>query len=137
MKKRGFGQEKWNGYGGKVTEKETPRTAAVREIKEESDLSVSEEALKQVGLINFYFDGDHAFECHVFLVREWQGEPQESDEMRPCWFSASQLPFEKMWVADVLWLPLVLAGKKLKAEVNFNKDGSEVKSFSYEETEFN
>ena len=136
MKKRGFGTGKWNGYGGKVANQETPRTAAVRELQEESGLSASEEALEQVGLVRFYFDGSQLFECHVFLVRDWHGEPRESDEMKPCWFSISQLPFEEMWVADGKWVPLVLAGKKLEAEVNFNTNGSEVKNFSYQERQF-
>ena len=136
MKKRGFGAGKWNGYGGKVLEKETPRAAAIRELEEESGLVVGEEILEQVGLVKFYFDGNQLFECHVFLVREWQGEPLESDEMKPHWFPVSQLPFEKMWVADSKWVPLVLAGRKLEAEVIFNTDGSEVKGFSYQERQF-
>ena len=136
MKKRGFGSGKWNGYGGKVADQETTRTAAVRELQEESGLSASEEALEQVGLVRFYFDDNQLFECHVFLIRDWRGEPRESDEMKPCWFSVSQLPFEEMWVADGKWIPLVLAGKKLEAEVNFNTDGSEVKNFSYQERQF-
>ena len=38
LKKRGFGQGKWNGFGGKLDEGETPRQAAIREMKEESDV---------------------------------------------------------------------------------------------------
>jgi len=136
MKKRGFGAGKWNGYGGKVTERESPRTAAARELQEESSLSVAEQALEQVALVRFYFDGSQLFECYVFLARDWQGEPAESEEMRPHWFPVAQLPFEEMWVADKKWIPLILAGKKLEAEVNFNTDGSEVKNFSYQERQF-
>ena len=136
MKKRGFGAGKWNGYGGKVLDQETPRAAAVRELQEESGLSASEEALEQVGLVRFYFDGNQLFECHVFLIKDWLGEPYESDEMKPYWFPVSQLPLQEMWVADGKWVPLVLAGKKLEAEVNFNTDGSEVKNFSYQERQF-
>ena len=136
MKKRGFGAGKWNGYGGKVSEKESPRTAAARELKEESHLSVVETALEQVALVRFYFDSSQLFECHVFLARNWEGEPSESEEMKPRWFSVSQLPFAEMWVADSKWIPLILAGKKLEAEVSFNTDGSEVKNFSYQERQF-
>lgn len=136
MKKRGFGIGKWNGYGGKVVEQESPRIAAARELKEESSLSVSEQDLEQVALVRFYFDASQLFECHVFLARDWEGEPNESEEMRPRWFPVSQLPFEDMWVADKKWVPLVLAGKKLEAEVGFNTDGSEVRSFCCQERRF-
>ncbi len=133
MKKRGFGEGKWNGYGGKVNEKETPRTAAIREIQEESGLLVSDEALEQVGLARFYFDEKQFFECHVFLTNTWQGEPRETEEMKPCWFPISQLPLEEMWAGDDKWVPLILVGKKLEVEVNFNTDGSKVKNFSCRE----
>lgn len=136
MKKRGFGAGKWNGYGGKVAENESPRTATARELKEESGLSVIERALEQVALVRFYFDGSQLFECHVFLARDWKGEPSESEEMKPRWFPVLQLPFTEMWVADSKWVPLILTGKKLEAEVNFNIDGSEVKNFSYQERQF-
>ena len=36
MKKRGFGAGKWNGFGGKIEPGETPRQAAIREIREEA-----------------------------------------------------------------------------------------------------
>ncbi len=136
MKKRGFGAGKWNGYGGKVGEKETPRQAAIREIKEESGLSIFEEDLKQVALIRFYFDGVQLFECHVFLAKEWRGKSRESEEMKPRWFSLSHLPFEEMWVADRNWLPLILGGKKLDADVYFNHDGSKLEKFAYQEKKF-
>ena len=136
MKKRGFGAGKWNGYGGKVKGKESPRTAAARELKEESGLSVAESALEQVALVRFYFDSSQLFECHVFLARDWEGEPSESEEMKAHWFSVSQLPFEEMWIADKKWIPPIFAGKKLEVEVNFNATGSEVKHCSYQERQF-
>lgn len=137
MKKRGFGSGKWNGYGGKVQEGENPTAAAVRELEEESGLVADDKDLQQVALVRFYFDSSPVFECHVFLTREWQKEPIETEEMRPKWYPISQLPFEEMWAADSKWIPLILAGEKIEAEVNFNADGSVVKEFSYQSAEFN
>ena len=136
MKKRGFGAGKWNGYGGKVGEREAVRRAAVREIKEESGLAVEEKDLEQVAFIKFYFDRVLILESYVFLIRKWQGGPKETEEMRPSWFPVSDLPFEKMWLADRYWVPLVLEGKKLKADVYYNHDGSELKDFICQEREF-
>lgn len=36
MKKKGFGEGWWNGYGGKVEAGETVEAAMVRELREES-----------------------------------------------------------------------------------------------------
>jgi len=42
MKKRGHGEGKWNGFGGKVEEGETIEEATRRETKEESGVEVEE-----------------------------------------------------------------------------------------------
>ena len=34
---------------------------------------------------------------------------------------------------EILWLPLVLAGKKIEGEFHFNEDGSEFTDFSVRE----
>src|SRR3989344_4968883 len=81
-------------------------------------------------------DKNPIFECHVFLVHKWDNKPRETEEMQPRWYPISSLPFEKMWAADAKWLPIVFTSKKIKAEVNFNIDGSAVREFSYVESEF-
>lgn len=135
MKKRGFGSGKWNGYGGKIQD-ESPKAAAVRELEEESGLVADKKDLLQVALMRFYFDKNPVFECFVYTTRSWQNEPAETEEMRPQWYPISNLPFEEMWAADAKWVPLILNGEKIEAEVYFNADGSVVKEFSHKPTEF-
>lgn len=129
MKKRGFGAGKWNGYGGKLESGESPKTGAVRELQEESGLIVQEEKLEQLAVILFKFEEVPLFECHVFSTREWMGDLAETEEMRPEWYQISKLPFGDMWAADTKWIPMVLSGEKIKAEVNYSSDGKVVKSF--------
>jgi len=141
MKKRGFGKDKWNGYGGKVGIKqgESIESAAVREIFEESNLSVQESKLEKVGLVRFSFDKKpkpEFFECHVFMAREWKGDPVETEEMRPEWYPINNLPFNEMWAGDCKWIPLVLSGKKIKARVDFDSEGSKLNNFTWEEADF-
>ena len=45
MKKRGFGEGKWNGFGGKVEAGETIVEAAAREVREECGYVVKTEDL--------------------------------------------------------------------------------------------
>ncbi len=136
MKKRGFGIGKWNGYGGKVLPKESIRSAAARELCEESGLVVATEDFEQMALVDFYFDEMLIFKCHVFIARRWKGVLNESEEMKPQWYNISQLPFDEMWIADSKWLPLILSGKKITATVHFNANGDELKNFSWFETQF-
>ena len=36
------------------------------------------------------------------------------------------IPFEKMWIDDPHWLPLVLSGKRIKAEFVFGNNGEKI-----------
>ncbi len=137
MKKRGFGAGKWNGYGGKVDTGETECVAAIRELKEESGLITTEETLQKVALIGFYFDNNLVFECTVYTTHNWKNEPIETEEMRPQWFKLNNLPYSQMWAADAKWIPLILEGKRIEADVYFNTDGSKVEDFKYKLSNFN
>lgn len=125
MKKRGFGNSKWNGFGGKVLEGEDIYLAALREVSEETDngVIVDIEDLNEVASINFLYphQPDWDNHVHVFLVERWDGNPLESEEMRPEWFDISNIPYNRMWPDDILWLPRVLAGERLSAEFSFDK----------------
>nr|CAD7407420.1 unnamed protein product [Timema cristinae] len=113
MKKRGFGKGKWNGFGGKVELGETIHQAAVRELQEESGLHVDE--MDRVGLLEFQFEGDPVLlEVHVFTTTNFKGEPVETDEMFPKWFPIDHIPFDKMWLDDRIWFPLLLRQQKFQ-----------------------
>ncbi|KAJ7305944.1 hypothetical protein JRQ81_010310 [Phrynocephalus forsythii] len=110
MKKRGFGVGLWNGFGGKVQPGETIEQAARRELQEECGLTV--DALHKAGQITFEFVGDkELLEVHIFRADSFQGEPTESEEMRPQWFELDQVPFKNMWPDDLYWFPLLLQKK--------------------------
>lgn len=127
LKKRGFGKDKWNGVGGKPNPGEEIEITAIRETQEE--IGVTPKTLKRVATLNFYFPKDLEKEgwnqqvC-VFLSDSWEGEPEESEEMKPKWFKFDKIPYKDMWVDDSHWLSKVLKGKKLTATFTFAKDES-------------
>jgi len=124
MKKRGFGEGRWNGFGGKLQEGETLIEGAKREMLEESGLVA--EVLEEVGSIEFDFlDNNKYLDVHFFNVLKYSGEPVETEEMRPEWFDVNDIPFDKMWPDDNLWMPLYLEGKKFKGRILF-KDVFEI-----------
>ena len=118
MKKRGFGEGRWNGFGGKIEEGETIIEAAIREMKEESGLIAEE--LEEIGITTFQFlDTGKILEVHIFNVLKYSGEMIETEEMRPQWFNLNEIPFESMWPDDIYWMPLFLKGNKFKGEFVF------------------
>ncbi|MDD5431118.1 MAG: 8-oxo-dGTP diphosphatase [Candidatus Pacebacteria bacterium] len=135
MKKRGFGVGKWNGVGGKLKENESIEEAALREMNEEIGVTAQAADLEKIGFIKFFFNDKPEWnqQVHLFFCKKWQGEPQESEEMKPQWYKHSEIPFDKMWVDDKHWLPLALAGKKFEGEFYFKGEGNEFEKFELRE----
>lgn len=128
MKKTGFGQGKYNGFGGKIKHGETVLQAAVRELEEESGIQVEEEQLEYVGILDFIFPASPQLrhDVHIFLARTWRGEPSETEEMKPQWFLHSAIPYDQMWQDDRYWLPNVLTGKIVKGSVVFAENNEDL-----------
>lgn len=122
MKKRGFGQGKWNGVGGKIEADETIEEALVRECREEIDV-IPMHYWKVARLTFHEFDNGkaHTMYVHVYFCDEWEREPVESEEMRPEWFLSEELQYDHMWPDDEYWLPQVLAGNKVVGEFQLDK----------------
>ncbi len=123
MKKRGFGAGHWNGVGGKIEPHETIEQAIVRETQEE--IHVTPLSWQKVAEHDFLMDSDtdtswHMY-VHAYICDEWRGEPTESEEMKPQWFTCDSIPFEKMWPDDIHWLPQVLANQKVVGEYSFSQ----------------
>lgn len=136
-KKRGLGQDQFAGFGGKIEGNEPVVDAACRELAEESGLLVNPATLEAVAVCDFFFPNKPSWEqqVHVFITRQWAGEPRESDEMRPQWFEVSQIPFERMWHDNRFWLPPLLAGKKLRARFTYQPDNQTVEIYKIENWE--
>lgn len=134
-KRRGLGYGKWNGFGGKIEAGETMRQCAARELREECGLTADPAALTMAADLYFCQPSDMSWSHAgvVYLVREWEGEPHLSDEMEPRWFAPEELPYEEMWEADRIWLPLVLAGRRLRGTVYFAEDGDHVTATEFQE----
>lgn len=122
MKKRGFGKGKLNGVGGKRQEGEAIYETMIRETMEE--ISVKPVNAKLVGIINFkiFVDGEKTDEkMHIYLANDYEGEITESEEMKPEWFDLDNIPYERMFADDRIWLPEVLKGNLVQAECEFDE----------------
>lgn len=119
MKKRGFGAGRWNGFGGKLHDGETIKEAAKRELIEEVGIRCEE--LNLIGMLDFSWKNKpEVLEVHIFKIEKFEGEPAESEEMKPEWFHIDEIPFHSMWSDDPHWFPLFLENKKFKGNFVFD-----------------
>lgn len=132
MKKRGFGQGRWNGFGGKMLDSESIKEAAIREIKEEVGLTPLN--IKRRGILNFHFEGNpEILEVHIFSATDFKGQLIETEEMKPKWFNQEEIPYATMWPDDQYWLPLLLEGKNFRGDFYF-RDSNTLLQHALEET---
>lgn len=120
LKKRGFGEGRWNGFGGKINRGETTIQAAARELQEEAGIEAVN--LRPRGILTFSFEKDHSdeLEINIFTTSEFIGDPIETEEMKPQWFAHHEIPYSDMWADDPYWLPLILSGKNVKGHMHFD-----------------
>jgi 8-oxo-dGTP pyrophosphatase MutT (NUDIX family) len=131
MKKRGFGSGRFNGFGGKVRPGEDIKASVIRELEEETGIVVNPDKVTKTAELTFtspHVPKEKGWDqvVHVYAATEWQGEPKESEEMAPVWFHEDKLPYEKMWVDDKHWFPLVLQGKFVIASFAFGKEDNTI-----------
>ena len=94
---------KWNGLGGKFERSETPEECVIREIKEESGLTIVDPKLK--GFITFpLFDGVHDWYVFVFVADKFSGELIDSDEGKLEWIPDENLYELNLWDGDQIFM---------------------------------
>ena len=133
LKKRGFGQGKMNGFGGKMESGETMAECACRELEEESGCKVQVERVQARGRLHFDMLNDSGMVdkrtgriiprllVYVYTAElaDSTGVVTESDEMQPQWCSWDEIPLDRMWPDDAFWLPKLLAGNDIVGHFEF------------------
>ena len=105
-KKNDIHTGKWNGLGGKFEPGETPEECVMREIQEESGLSMDQLILK--GFLTFPdFANNEDWYAFVFLAHGVTGELIDSMEGELRWIEDDQLLDLNLWEGDRYFLPLL------------------------------
>lgn len=118
-----FGEGKWNAPGGKIQPGESAEECAVREVLEETGLSVRNPA--NVGMVHFYKNSrrdEPEWDGHVFTCREFDGSLVAGREGALQWFSKNRFPYDEMWEDDRLWSHLAVEGRRFEGWFYYSGD---------------
>ncbi|MEZ4867783.1 MAG: 8-oxo-dGTP diphosphatase [Caldilineaceae bacterium] len=94
---------KWNGLGGKFIPGETPEQCAIREVWEESGLTMIQPLLR--GILTFPgFNNDDDWYTFIFVANQFEGELLESEEGVLAWIDDGALLDLNLWPGDRIFL---------------------------------
>ena len=99
-------RDKWIGVGGKFLEGESPEDCLLREVREETGLTL--EAWRFRGLVTFVSDRLPTEYMHLFTASRWNGQLREDcPEGELAWIGRRQLRELTLWEGDRLFLRLL------------------------------
>lgn len=104
-------KDKWIGIGGKLEEGESPHDCVMREIYEETGLTVKNPTYR--GLVTFVSDRYGTEYMHLFSAFKFTGDLlTECDEGRLEWIKKDALYSLPMWEGDKIFLELLDTEKR-------------------------
>ena len=101
---------KWIGVGGHAENQETPEECLVREVKEETGLTLTSYRFR--GLVTFISNECEPELMCVFTAYGFTGELIECDEGELKWVDKSEVPNLPTWEGDAIFLKLLLNDEK-------------------------
>ena len=104
-KKNDVNQDKWVGIGGKFEDKESPEDCLLREVQEETGLTLTSYAYR--GLVTFVSDQWETEYMHLFTADAFEGEIGPCDEGNLEWVDKDKVKDLPIWVGDKIFLDLL------------------------------
>lgn len=110
-KEQDINQGKWIGVGGHFEKGESPEDCLLREVKEETGLTLTSYRLR--GIITFIYDGWGCEYMHLYTADAFEGTLNK-EQMNSCdegilrWIPKSNILSLELWEGDKVFLKLLL-----------------------------
>lgn len=104
-KENDLNKDKWIGVGGGFEDKESPEDCLLREVYEETGLTLT--AYRYRGIVTFVSDQWETEYMHLFTADGYEGEPIDCDEGTLEWVDNALVPTLPTWEGDRIFLRLI------------------------------
>ena len=104
-KENDMNRDKWLGIGGKFEPGESPEDCALREIREETGLTVTDWEYR--GIVTFVSEEYGTEWMHLFWSDSFTGTLTDCDEGELAWIGKRELLTKELWQGDRIFLELL------------------------------
>ena len=107
MKQNDANEDKWIGVGGRIEDKESPNECVLREVKEETGVTLTD--YKYRGVVTFVSDKWDTEYMHLFTATGFEGEIayDDCDEGELMWVDKKDIENLNLWEGDKVFLRLL------------------------------
>ena len=107
-KENDLNKDKWIGIGGKFEDKESPEECVLREVREETGLTLTQYRYR--GIVTFVSDIYETEYMHLFSADGFTGELTDCDEGELAWIRKEEYCALRQWEGDKIFLKLLEDG---------------------------
>lgn len=104
-KENDLNKDKWIGVGGGFEDKESPEDCLIREVYEETGLTLT--SYRYRGIVTFVSDEWPTEYMHLFTADGYEGELIDCDEGTLEWVDNALVPTLPTWEGDRIFLRLI------------------------------
>ncbi len=104
-KEKDINKDKWIGVGGHFEYGETPDECLIREVKEETGLTLLQ--YKMRGIVTFLYGEDIVEYMHLYTADRFEGELAECDEGELVWVPIKDVVNLPIWEGDKVFFKLL------------------------------
>lgn len=104
-KEKDINKDKWIGVGGKFEDKESPEDCLLREVREETGLTLTSYRFR--GIVTFVTDRYETEYMHLYTADAWEGEMITCDEGNLDWIDKKAVYDLELWEGDKIFFHLL------------------------------
>jgi 8-oxo-dGTP diphosphatase len=104
-KENDINKDKWIGVGGHFEEDESPEDCLLREVKEETGLTLLSYRFR--GIVTFISNEWQTEYMCLYTADEFEGKMTQCEEGVLCWVDKSQIDQLNLWTGDKIFLNLL------------------------------